>query len=180
MFTPQGFLMSQLPVSMQVTTPSAMNFTGFQPGLDLMPDGESALNFAGPTSPVPGAASATQTPEYPGSVPAGSSVLDDIDEKNPEFKDGANTFLKMFTDDEFRQKLLREKGQYSRDQMRDAYMMKRLRDMPDEAKQGYQEMGNIYGQAGANIANILGATQVPQAQINAQAPGAIAPRSYFK
>ena len=29
MFTPQGFLMSQLPVSMQVTTPSAMNLQGF-------------------------------------------------------------------------------------------------------------------------------------------------------
>ena len=169
MFTPQGYLMSRLPVSMQVTAPSALNFTGFQPGLDLMPDGESALGIT-----------ATQTSEYPGSVPTGSSVLDDINEKNPEFKDGANTFLKMFTDDEFRQKLLREKGQFSRDQMRDAYMMKRLRDMPDEAKQSYQEMGNIYGQGGANIANIIGATQVPQAQINAQAPGAIAPRTYFR
>jgi hypothetical protein len=180
MFTPQGFLMSQLPVSMQVTTPSAMNFTGFQPGLDLMPDGESALNFAGPTSPVPGAASATQTPEYPGSVPAGSSVLDDIDEKNPEFKDGANTFLKMFTDDEFRQKLLREKGQYSRDQMRDAYMMKRLRDMPDEAKQAGVEMGNIYERGGTDIANIIGATSVPTANLAGGTPGAVAQRQYFR
>ncbi len=64
--------------------------------------------------------------------------------------------------------------------MRDAYMMKRLRDMPDEAKQGYQEMGNIYGQAGANIANILGATQVPLANINAAAPTQLATRQYFK
>ena len=169
MISPQSFLMSQLPVSMQVTTPSAMNFTGFQPGLDLMPDGETALNFAGPSAPVPGMG-----------VDMGSTVMDDIDEKNPEFKDGANKFLEQFTDPAFRKQLLQEKGQFSREQMRDAYMMKRLRDMPDEAKQAGQEMGNIYGQAGANIANILGATKVPQASINAQAPGAIAPRTYFK
>jgi hypothetical protein len=169
MISPQGFLMSQLPVSMQVTTPSAMNFTGFQPGLDLMPDGETALNFAGPSAPVPGAA-----------APAGSTIMDDIDEKNPEFKTGANKFLEQFTDPDFRKQLLAEKGQFSREQMRDAYMMKRLRDMPDEAKQGYQEMGNIYGQAGANIANILGATQVPQANINTAAPTQIATRQYFK
>jgi len=101
MFTPQGFLMSQLPVSMQVTTPSAMNFTGFQPGLDLMPDGETALNVAGPSAPVPGAAAAP-----------GSTVMDDINEKDPEFKNAANKFLDQFTDPEFRQQLLREKGQF--------------------------------------------------------------------
>jgi hypothetical protein len=168
MLTPQGFLMSQLPVSMQVTTPSAMNFTGFQPGLDLMPDGETALNFAGPSAPVPGAAR------------PGSEVLDDLNEKDPEFKDGANKFLDMFTDDEFRAKLMREKRDLNRAELGDAYMLNRLREMPNEAKQAYQEMGDIYGQAGANIVNTLGATQVPVANINTAAPTQIATRQYFK
>ena len=171
MITPLNFLqkkMSQLPVSQQVTTPSAFNFAPDQTILkatNVKVDGADTPAPDTPASPVPEV-------ELPGAEPTRQT--------GDEFQDFTLDFMKQYFSPEFRQQLIDDKIKLSRTEMRDAYMMGRLRDMPKEIKQGYQEAGNLIGQGGANIANIMGSTNVPIGDFSGDTIPQLPTRQYFR
>ena len=164
MITPINFLrsqMSQLPVSMQVTAPSALNFS--TPMYAAKPDEEEQ----------------TTTNPKPTGDDSDTSNTGDFG-KDDSYQDLNERFLEKYLDPEFRKGLMADKLAMSRAEMKDAYAMDKITGIPNTVKAGYQEAGNLIGQGGANIANIIGATNVPIGDLTPGGMPQLRDRQYFR
>ena len=112
--------------------------------------------------------------------PPGSSMFPDAGITDEQLNAGMFGMMKDIMSPEYRKKLMKDKLAMNRAEMNQAMQGKFMSDLANKAGEGARAVGNVYGQAGANIASILGGTRLPSPAI--QSGGTIANvggRKYF-
>ena len=112
--------------------------------------------------------------------PPGSSMFPDAGMTDEQLNAEMFGFFKEAMSPERRKQIMQDKLKLGRAEMNQAMQGKFMSDLANKAGDGARAVGNVYGQAGANIANILGGTRLPSPAI--QSGGTIANvggRKYF-